>query len=476
MCVQYMKIKSAHRLAPKAAFIPCGKCEECRRAANSQWFFRLRSELEWCRKNAWNIGFFTLTYSDEKVHRFPREMVGRAWLCDENDEPMPMCFSRKDVRTFIDNIRKRLHERYGVTGVRYMICSEYGSDPNFTQRSHYHGLICFPSFVEHIDEDTGEYTRVDVDAREVFRLIHSQWEEHGFVFPRVFEGGRDRHNHEHNPFLLQGDISRAARYASKYVSKDIGFVDLEEKYSIDRKHKDYKNYKPFHIQSKSIGLRWLENKTDAELLALLKDGVSFVGDKYRRSVPLYIRNKILYSPYYVFEKCRHGDWYFDYEKNRWRYKRGLGDHRRLVRKESTQFFERNIREVFARKVEYYKTLFEDMTDSTWWTVKGVPKDRSCSTARLIKEYGAYRLAVGFLTYYGVPYDKCVYTKRPELFYLSRFRPELNLGHKTLINENYYKTLHRCLSAVVDCLKFANPYNLERQAKAKRVGDFYKHLT
>lgn len=474
MCVQYMKIKSAHRLAPKAAFIPCGKCEECRRSANSQWFFRLRSELEWCRKNSWNIGFFTLTYSDEKVHRFPREMVGRAWLCDQNHEPMPMCFSRKDVRTFIDNIRKRLHERYGIAGVRYMICSEYGSDPNFTQRSHYHGLICFPSYVDSVDKDSGEVTRVDVDPREVFALIHKQWESHGFVFPRVFEGGRDRHNHVHKPFLLQGDISRAARYASKYTCKDIGFVELEEKYFIDRKHKDYKNFKPFHIQSKSIGLRWLENKTDAELLKLLKDGVSFVGDKYRRSVPLYIRNKIIYSPYYEFAPVKNGDWWYDFGDGKWRYKAGQGTHKRFVRKESTPFFERNIQEIFSRKVEYYKTLFEDMSRPTWWYAKGVPKEMCFSTSHLIARYGAERLAVGFLTYYGVPYEKCVYTKRPELFYLARYRPELNLGHKALIDKNYYNTLHGNLSAIVSCLRFANPYNLERQAKAKRVGDFHKH--
>ena len=50
-------------------------------------------------------------------------------------------FSRTDVRTFIDNIRKRLFDLYHVTALRYMVCSEYG---DHTKRPHYHGIVSFP--------------------------------------------------------------------------------------------------------------------------------------------------------------------------------------------------------------------------------------------------------------------------------------------------------------------------------------------
>ena len=159
MCIEFLKIRAKNKYAPQGYFVPCGKCEECRRSLNSQWFFRLRSELDWCRRNAWNIGFFTLTYDDTHVPRFPEEMIKNDWLYKEKGELPPMCFRRKDVRDFIDNIRKRLHERYRIAGIRYMVCSEYGSDPNYTQRPHYHGLICFPSKYEKVDYATGEVTQ-----------------------------------------------------------------------------------------------------------------------------------------------------------------------------------------------------------------------------------------------------------------------------------------------------------------------------
>ena len=470
MCVSYMKVKTSHANAPQYYLIPCGKCEECRDSANKQWFFRLRTELEWCRKNKWHIGFFTLTYSDSYVPRLPRNLIKNSQYFDE---PLtPMCFNRQHVRDFIDNIRKRLNESYGIKDCRYMVCSEYGSDERYTQRSHYHGLICFPSSYEKVDKSTGEVTVEVLEPSVVFELVH-RW-KYGHVFPRYITGGRDSSRYEHKPFLLQGDIARAARYASKYTCKDLGYTALEAKYQIDTKSPEYRQYKPFHIQSKSIGLRWLENKSDAQLLKYLREGECFVGDKYRRGLPLYIRNKILYNPYYEFSPCPNGDWLYDFESDKWRYKPGKGGYKRLVRKESSEFFQRNLHQVYEQKLEYYKTLFGDMTDEHFWTSRGLPRERAQDTCNVLSSYGVDRLAVGYLTYYGVPYEKCVYTRRPELFYLSRYRPELNLGHKTLISENFYKTLHQKLGAVFESLKYAQTLNIEKRRLAKRVGDYHKH--
>lgn len=470
MCVQFMKLKSSHRFAPKAAFVPCGKCEECRQSNNSQWFFRLRSELDWCRRNNWYIGFFTLTYSDEHIPHLPESVIKNKWLIGKST---PLCFSRKHVRTFIDNIRKRLNETYHISGIKYMVCSEYGTDPAHTQRSHYHGLVCFPSVYEDIDTDTGEVIRRKFDPRDMFNLVHSQW-SYGHVFPRYFTGGRDSSGYEHKPFLLAGDIAHAARYAAKYTCKDIGFIEAVAPYNIDFKHEDYKDCKPFHIQSKSIGLNFLSNKTSEELLQLLKHGESFLGDKYRRSLPLYIRNKVLFDPYYVFERTPAGDWWYDFELDKWCYKRGQGTHRRLVRKRATDFFVKNFREIFAMKVQYYSTLFSDMSKKSFWDNRGVPQDKQIDTSYWLLRSTPQQLAAMFLCYYGLPYDKCKAVD-PAVFYLSRYVPEISHGQKTLpIRQDVYDFTHKVVGTFIEALKFSQPYDLARRAKAKRVGDFYKH--
>ena len=71
MCSHLMKIKSVRSNAPKYAYVPCGKCEECRRSQKSQWAFRLRCELDALWRKRWHIGFFTLTYSDECLQNCP---------------------------------------------------------------------------------------------------------------------------------------------------------------------------------------------------------------------------------------------------------------------------------------------------------------------------------------------------------------------------------------------------------------------
>lgn len=120
MCVRQLFVKSLSPNAPKVAFVPCGRCEECRDSNKYQWQFRLRCELDFCRKQHWNIGFFTLTYSDEHLPIMP----DWAFKGDVPEKPI-QCFNRVHLRNFIDNIRKRLHELYRVKSLRYMICSEF---------------------------------------------------------------------------------------------------------------------------------------------------------------------------------------------------------------------------------------------------------------------------------------------------------------------------------------------------------------
>lgn len=490
MCVQYMKIKSLSRYGQKAAMVPCGKCEECRDSARNQWFFRLRTELDWCHKHNFHIGFFTLTYAEDKIPRVPAHLIRNKYLIEECG--LPYCFSRKHVRTFIDNIRKRCFEIVGKTKddkrIRYMICSEFGSDPTKTMRSHYHGLICFPP---------------EVKPEVMFQMIHHYWSEDnpkegliskGFVYPRDIRGGVDRHNHVHKPFLLVGDIGRAARYASKYCTKDLNFSRSLVDYDIDMKHDDYKDCKCFHIQSKSIGLSYLSQLPPSKLLDILKNGESFVGDTRRRSIPLYLKRKIFFNPRYSFVRSVNGDWYYSFEDSKWHYKKGRGTHRRVVEREATQFFKDNINAIYNMKKEYYVQLFKDMAKPEFWqarinhmrTTDVAESIASCTRyARELSKYNSEKLAVGYLSYYGVPYSEAKFCS-PEKAYLNRFLrdPKDPLSASDdfepwfdslpSISPAYYDLIHRVVGLAIQGLQYCESTNYAAREKAKRVGDFYKH--
>nr|CAI9750904.1 replication initiation protein [Microvirus sp.]CAI9752388.1 replication initiation protein [Microvirus sp.] len=61
MCMIGMKIKPSSSRAPSKVFVPCGHCAECRKAAQSQWCFRLKAEFLKLQELGWNLGFLTLT-------------------------------------------------------------------------------------------------------------------------------------------------------------------------------------------------------------------------------------------------------------------------------------------------------------------------------------------------------------------------------------------------------------------------------
>lgn len=97
--------------------VPCGKCEACLMNIRQQWQQRLIYEF----RSAKTAAFVTLTYDDEHLYR--------------NSNGVPSV-NKRDVQLFM----KRLRKKYGK-GIRYFLMSEYGDDPRFTQRPHYHMLL-----------------------------------------------------------------------------------------------------------------------------------------------------------------------------------------------------------------------------------------------------------------------------------------------------------------------------------------------
>lgn len=92
--------------------VDCGKCTACRANLTRMWTLRLRHEAELSE----SCIFITLTYDNEHL---PPDGV-----------------SKRDVQDFISDLR-----RIAGSGIRYYICSEYGEDPESTNRPHYHGLL-----------------------------------------------------------------------------------------------------------------------------------------------------------------------------------------------------------------------------------------------------------------------------------------------------------------------------------------------
>ena len=246
--------------------------------------------------------------------------------------------------------------------------------------------------------------------RRFFELVHSQW-KNGHVFPRYFTGGVDSHGYRHKPFLITGDVKVLPFMVQKYVCKDLGFYaslrghELVEK--DDPLWKYAKDCLPFHCQSRSIGKSYLSNLSDADLLRLLREGESFVGVSKRFHLPLYIRNKILYTPKYQFverTQCNmpSADWRYDFKADKWRFKKGEGTHFRQVTKEPTKFLLDNYEQIYAQKCEYYRQFFTDISRSDYWVNRGFKR----GSDRLVKELSRIsdldHFVDYFVAYYGVP--------------------------------------------------------------------------
>lgn len=126
-----------HPVRLSTGFVPCGKCVECLKRRQREWFIRLEQEC----LVASSAFFVTLTYGDEFLFFDSGIAV----------------VSRRDCQLFFKRLRKTL----APDKIRYFLCSEYGPT---TLRPHYH-IILFNFPVEKFD---------------VYETILSSWRK-GFV-------------------------------------------------------------------------------------------------------------------------------------------------------------------------------------------------------------------------------------------------------------------------------------------------------
>ena len=88
--------------------IPCGYCEECRRAKANEWRVRLMEEI---KSNPKNIIFATLTFSEESLKRL------------EYDQKEPNKAPQKAISLF----RKRWWKKYKAP-LKHWLITELGHD------------------------------------------------------------------------------------------------------------------------------------------------------------------------------------------------------------------------------------------------------------------------------------------------------------------------------------------------------------
>lgn len=332
----------------KFSYVPCGTCSECRKQYQNDWAFRLSAELDCLKKQGWFIGFCTLTYKNSKLPHVPKEAFYK-----ESRYRRIACFSRKHVRTFIDNLRKYLWKDYGLTGLRYFVGAEFGEH---TKRPHYHMLICWNPL-----SNVAGYPMITPFV--MHRKILHCW-QNGFVFPFKCEGGKDSKGYVHKPFEVSASAFDASHYASKYACKDLAFQ--ETLVGVCQKSEYFKDCKCFHLQSKSLGSFLLENSTDEMKLKLLKDGISFQSEEKMQKIPRYLKNKILFTQKYSYITL-HGE---KVEKIGKEYvNRTTGEvfkyAKRIVERCPTGFFKRNYKKIYQKKVEYYQEFISQLLDLTY---------------------------------------------------------------------------------------------------------------
>lgn len=155
--------------------VPCGKCEECKRARQSEWFVRCFYEWQYTKNHGGYAFFYTLTYNNDHL---PKQFG-----ID--------CFSFSDIQLFCKRLKERLFRKYHAN-LKYIITTEYGS---LTHRPHYHALFFISRFIL---------------PWSFYRQVEESWQK-GFVYAGSDGGVVNSPN--------------AILYVTKYITKDISFKD-----------------------------------------------------------------------------------------------------------------------------------------------------------------------------------------------------------------------------------------------------------
>lgn len=458
MCIQYIKLKTKNEFGTRYGYVPCGKCVDCRRKLAQAWQFRLNSEFLLLKKKNWNVAFCTLTYSDKKLPKIPKVLFK-----DETQYSDIPCFSKSDVQDWIKSIRQYCKYHYKFVkgnNIRYFVACEYGTN---THRPHYHALLAWPPTLSY---------------EEMHALCKHFWQDKGIMFPRKPEGDYNpRSGKEIRSFEVVGDCSKVLSYCSKYACKDVDHEELLERYNLKMSHGLMKKCRSFHIQSQSLGFECIKNMTDEQKRDVFINGLAFQGDGEVYQVPMYIKNKIVFDNYYVFDS----------------------NGKRLVKRKASEFFEKYRKEMYEEKAKFYEQVFSASTSKDWFVKRGVEEsvaERFENSIGDLKDrlnysagydvFGSGMLGKLYLAYFGVKYESCrCYYSEDDLVeqWMCRYRKEdisehLMRGKERLV-WSCWKSLQDYCSLVLGCNTYCNLLNIQQRSDdeklKKKILDYYNNV-
>lgn len=434
--------------SPQRVFAPCGYCEDCANTKRYAWAWRLSADLEHYIKRGYKVGFITLTYNDTMLPRFPSRYPSVAG--------MP-CFDKVHTDKLILYLRKTLHRDYGCKELLYFLASERGET---TYRPHYHLIIAWDSSCgltgDELHKRIKHYWAEPIEVKSCKnpfgeKLVRPAL---GFVTPKTPMGGeRKRDGRKILPFEVQ-DLTqclKAAFYTAKYVTKDIYFMrDIKDKVSREvMLSPDFKRFLPHHRQSKSLGFHSVASLSDAQKIDLLLRGRELLGSDKLSMPPLYIQNKLLFKPCYMVDS----------------------NGERLVLRETTQFFRDYFNLIMDKKIEYYNTLFQRMSDEQFWLTSGLESERSHDAARFVRENDDYDLfgcsmAEAYIYYYGVRYTMCFTDKR--ITYLNRYRHPAPTFSYCRIDFSQWRNIQEFFGYLMDFCKWQKTSERNELADVTRM--------
>lgn len=252
---------------PLFVLCPCGHCIECRDSYRKEVESRAIIEAA----HSGTVLFYTLTYDDDHLPTFG--------LCQEH-----VVDAFKRLRQYI---KRYIDFDFTFTQV---YVGEYATDPRYTQRAHYHGLLFIKEFLT---------PQQILEFEKLFNGTHEIYKTHDLDGFWPYASRFD--------FQVARNIVALTKYVTKYITKQY-ILDNDDDFSEFRKRNyGYKN--PQFVQlPKRIGLgcRYIHeyadailNTTDPFLSVRAQDGAL-----YRVRIPAYFIKKLIPSlSWYMPNAC-----------------------------------------------------------------------------------------------------------------------------------------------------------------------------
>ena len=208
---KYFNLSSLHKID---LTVPCGKCAECLAAKQNEYYFRsYYQSLETWDKGGYCL-FDTLTYDNDHVPHINDFLSDDLKFESENNFT---CFNMEDVRLFFVRLRRSLsYHGFDVKNkLKYFLCSEYGEDPRYTHRPHYHVMFYVTDY--------------QIDPITLSRYIDKCW-GNGMTDGEPYKGSS--YVLKKRVFYKGADdlhMQNVCHYIGKYMVKDSEFTKVVNK-------------------------------------------------------------------------------------------------------------------------------------------------------------------------------------------------------------------------------------------------------